>query len=301
MATLSAKVFKHHKKADGTYNVKICITHQRERVYIDTSHYVVDRQLTKDFKIKDQFLNSILNRTLDDYRKSVSNLEERLDNFTAESLRQFLLKKDEKIDFINFCQINIDKLIADGRTKSAANYKTVRNSLVDFLDGKSSLPIEQITLSFIGYYERYLRGKRVLIRKNQFGKEYKIEGKPLPDASVHVYLRDFQGFFTASMIHYNKPSLGLNPIKYNPFEEYKIVESPETRKRNIQVKDLIKVRDCKIEPLGRTELARNLLMLSFYLCGMNAVDFYNRNYIIKKAGLNIIVQRLKVKERITRS
>jgi len=103
------------------------------------------------------------------------------------------------------------------------------------------------------------------------------------------------------MIHYNKPSLGLNPIKYNPFEEYKIVESPETRKRNIQVKDLIKVRDCKIEPLGRTELARNLLMLSFYLCGMNAVDFYNRNYIIKKAGLNIIVQRLKVKERITRS
>ena len=25
MATLSAKVFKHHKKTDGTFNVKVCI------------------------------------------------------------------------------------------------------------------------------------------------------------------------------------------------------------------------------------------------------------------------------------
>jgi hypothetical protein len=40
MATISAKVFKHHKKADGTYNVKICIYHKKERVYIDTVHYV---------------------------------------------------------------------------------------------------------------------------------------------------------------------------------------------------------------------------------------------------------------------
>jgi len=100
-----------------------------------------------------------------------------------------------KLTSVIFLKINIDKLIADGRTQSAANYKTVRNSLVDFLDGKSSLPIEQITLSFIGYYERYLRGKRVLIRKNQFGKEYKIEGKPLPDRQRPCLFKRFSRFF----------------------------------------------------------------------------------------------------------
>jgi len=28
MATVSSKVFRHHKKADGTYNVKICLYHK---------------------------------------------------------------------------------------------------------------------------------------------------------------------------------------------------------------------------------------------------------------------------------
>jgi hypothetical protein len=32
MAAVSAKVFKHHKKADGTFNVKICLIWLRAEV-----------------------------------------------------------------------------------------------------------------------------------------------------------------------------------------------------------------------------------------------------------------------------
>ena len=56
MATVSAKVYEHHKKADGTYNVKICVYHKDERKFLDTNHYVVNKQLTKDYKIKDPFI-----------------------------------------------------------------------------------------------------------------------------------------------------------------------------------------------------------------------------------------------------
>jgi hypothetical protein len=44
MSTLHVKVFKHHKKGDGTYNVKIELYH-RKQVYLDTDHYVSDKQL----------------------------------------------------------------------------------------------------------------------------------------------------------------------------------------------------------------------------------------------------------------
>lgn len=51
MATVSAKVYEHHKKSDGTYNVKICVYHKGERKFLDTNHYVVQKQLTKEKKI----------------------------------------------------------------------------------------------------------------------------------------------------------------------------------------------------------------------------------------------------------
>jgi hypothetical protein len=40
MATVSAKVFAHHKKTDGTYNVKICVHHKDQRKFIGMNHYV---------------------------------------------------------------------------------------------------------------------------------------------------------------------------------------------------------------------------------------------------------------------
>lgn len=47
MPTVSMKVFEHHKKDDGTYNVKICIHHQNQRRYLDTNHFVVKNSSLK--------------------------------------------------------------------------------------------------------------------------------------------------------------------------------------------------------------------------------------------------------------
>ena len=113
MATVSAKVYEHHKKNDGTYNVKICVHHKSERKFIDTSHYVVKKQLTKDFKIKDPFVVEKVDRQLREYRKVISELDDRLIYFTAESLRDFLRDKDEDIDFVKFCDNPISRLRCD--------------------------------------------------------------------------------------------------------------------------------------------------------------------------------------------
>jgi len=57
MATVCAKVFKHHLKTDGSYNVKIRIFHKNEKKYIDTEHYVTVKQLFKNLSIKDQVVH----------------------------------------------------------------------------------------------------------------------------------------------------------------------------------------------------------------------------------------------------
>ena len=40
MITVTAKVFEHHQKEDGTWNVKICVYHQGVRRYVETTHFV---------------------------------------------------------------------------------------------------------------------------------------------------------------------------------------------------------------------------------------------------------------------
>ncbi|MEO6521899.1 MAG: phage integrase SAM-like domain-containing protein [Mucilaginibacter sp.] len=218
MATISPKVFKHHKKADGTYNVKICIYHNDERVFIDTDHYVTGKKLTSDYKIKDVFINALLNKTLDDYRLTVGRLGKQLKLFSAQDLKDHLLSKDKVIDFIKFADEHINFLDSNDQSKSAANFRTVKNHLIDFLKS-NPLPVENITLTFIRSFEHYLRAPKELKRKDQFGREAIKRGKGLGDASVHWYLRDFQGLFSAAMIFYNKPSVEIILIAYNPFAE----------------------------------------------------------------------------------
>ncbi|MHB8207128.1 hypothetical protein [Mucilaginibacter sp.] len=105
MATVSAVVYQDQKKADGTYNVKIRVFHKKERRILDTTHFVTDRQLDKEFKIKDKQLVKILDEILDDYRESISQLGPKLDFFNVEELKNYLRDKDKEVDFIAFCTL----------------------------------------------------------------------------------------------------------------------------------------------------------------------------------------------------
>jgi integrase len=276
MATVAIKIHKHHKKADGTYNVKIRITHKREKKYIDTPHFVVDKQITAKCTLKDAGLKVILNSTLLEYRKIISDLGSKLDLFSADSLRSFLLSKNEPMNFLKFCKDYIVELEKNGKGGSAGTLKTVLYSLQDYFNQPSISPLE-ISESMLSAYEKYLRAERKIIRLNQ-GKMRTRKVKGMNDAAVHNHFRDLRILFKASMKFFNKPQIGEIKISYCPFDNYKIVEAPETRKRNTDIETLKLIRDCPVEEGSRAELARDLYVLSFYLCGMNAVDFYNLQF-----------------------
>jgi hypothetical protein len=76
MAIVYSKIFKHHKKADGTYNVKICVYHNKKRAYIDTVHYLTEKKLTSIFTIKDSVVlcywcSDLFRHNIPDSAKSV--------------------------------------------------------------------------------------------------------------------------------------------------------------------------------------------------------------------------------------
>ena len=107
MATVSAKVLKHHLKADGSYNVKIRIFHKNEKRYFDSEHYVTDKQMTKKMEIKDPFVNQLLHKKLINYRVLIGELCGRLEFFTCEQLRDYLVDSNKEINFIEFCDEHV--------------------------------------------------------------------------------------------------------------------------------------------------------------------------------------------------
>lgn len=95
----------------------------------------------------------------------ISDLDDRLDYFTAESLRDYLRDKDEDIDFIKFCDQHIERTKKEGRTGTANNHRKIRNSLVDYFNG-SVVSIKEINSNMLVTYERYLRSERIMTRIN---------------------------------------------------------------------------------------------------------------------------------------
>src|ERR1019366_9179739 len=99
--------------------------------------YVTDKQVSKKLIIKDPFVNTLINKTLDEYRLEIGKLGPRLQFFTCENLRDYLETHHQEIDFIKFCDEHVQQLKADKREGTAANHSTVRNSLIDFFRRKS--------------------------------------------------------------------------------------------------------------------------------------------------------------------
>ena len=272
MLTVKAIVLKHHQKSDGSFNVKIRVTHNRVSRYIDTVHFVAGKQLNKKNEIRDNIIALQVDKTLNEYRKSIGELSSRVDFMNCDQVVDYLKNANKEIDFIEFGRNHINELIANNKRGSSVNFRSVVNSLVDYF-GREKVNINEINANMLRSYERYLRSERTLVRESH-KKTFTITSPGLSDGGLHNHMRDLRGLFNVARSHYNDEDLGIIRIPHYPFKKYKIIDRPETAKRNLTVYDILKVRDYQAEPGSRIELARDLFMLSFYFCGTNAVDFY---------------------------
>jgi integrase len=273
MARVSAVIYKQFRRSDGTYNIRIKVFHKNERRLMSTAHYISERNLSSNLEIKDPTINLLINKRLDDYRRTISKLDNVLKTMSCAELAEYLDNKDN-INFIKFCDEHIVQLRKDNRIGTANNHRTVRNSLVDYFK-RESIDILEINSNMLFKYERYLRENRQMIRVNQLGKEVSVIKTGLSDNGLYNHMRDLRTLFNAARAFYNNEDLGLIQIEHKPFKTYSIGSAPLTKNRNISIEQLKIIRDCKLEVGTRVELARDLFMLSFYLCGMNAVDLYN--------------------------
>lgn len=151
MATFKAEVYAHQKRADGTYNIKIRVTHKQRKKYLSTPWYVGKEDLTRALKLKNQKYIDMVEDTLRRYRAICNSVGEGLDDMTVEQVVELLAKDREKpfdLDIVAYTEAFIAKLEKDGRGGTAKAYKVAINSLKRFAE-REVVSIKEITVQFL--------------------------------------------------------------------------------------------------------------------------------------------------------
>jgi hypothetical protein len=160
MATFKAVVLAHHKKEDGTYNVKIRVTHNRVTRYIKTNIFVAKNDLTKGMKIKNEAVNYEIEGIIREYRHECNLWGLQINGMTTEQIITRIEKGKDcfSLDFIKFGRERADKLRKEGRNGTAGNYDTAINALVKYIH-RDTLDISEITSVFMKKFVEWIDGR----------------------------------------------------------------------------------------------------------------------------------------------
>lgn len=298
MAKLTPVILDEPAEADGTWNVKVRIGHKSKSAYLKTDVFVHKRDLGKNSVIKPQFVLDNLSDILKNYNSVLKGLKNEIESMTAIEIKELLSKigdntpqTSSQVMFLSFCRGHIDGLIKNGKESTAKTLQAAYYAFSDYLQG-NDIPASEITSRILRSFESYLRSNRVVERMNQ-GKLRTVNLSALGDAGIHNRMRDLRILFNEAKNHYNDEEIGVILIPNNPYSKYKIVDAPETADRDLSVEEILRIRDCEVITEdehdarvvsgrevtwvvsgSRGEMAKDLCMLSLYLCGMNAADLY---------------------------
>ena len=276
MLTFKAEVLKSKKRSDGTYNVKIRMTYNREVKRLSTNIFVRQEDLTKSFKLKNPKFIKEADTIVRYYQEVCARLQLDINHYTLDDIIAHLKGeqiKSQEIDFIQFSR----EWITHATIKGAENYTTAINALVAFLD-QEELKISQLTKGLLERFASYINARREVKVK-----ELIRQGKRVPsNRALSLYLGSIRHLFNEAKKHYNDYDRNIILIGSSPFENFKIPKQEATRKRAISA-DLIRqiyklpylYNSRGKETQGRYNLAKDCFILSFCLIGINSADLYN--------------------------
>jgi integrase len=284
MATFKAMVHAHHEKEDGTFNVKIRVTHNRKKAYNNTTFHVHRKQLTNKLEFKDRTLKKMTSDLIDLYYEQANKMGDDINIYNAKDLASLLENKiskigNDNIDFIEFGREHIRRLVKAGRESYSAKFTRTLNHLIDFF-GNEKVSVTEINIKNLLRFEEFLKSPREYVRLNQFGREVTYQRDGIKNGIIDI-MGCVRKLFNEAKKEHNDEDKNEIRITHSPFGKYIIGKAPEeTKKRNLKAAEIVKIRDYEdINPGSRMELGRDVFMLSFYLIGINTADLYNAEVI----------------------
>ncbi len=292
MATFKAEVYAHQKKQDGTWNIKIRVTHNQKKRYLSTTWYVTREDLTRTLKIKNQKYIDYTDTLIKKYRSICDRQGEKLKGMTVDEVVSLITSSEQDpvgsfdLDIVSFARSHIASLFATGHDGNAKTYEVAVNNLVKFV-GRESISVKEITSKFVRDWVAWIAAQPA------------PKGKPKGTRAQSLYPSQLRAIHNLAKKEYNDEDCGIIRIPLSPFKNVELPRVEPARKRALSVKQLLAIRDLEYTKIyqkgqNRWNLARDVFLLSFGLVGMNEADLFECDDC---KGGRITYQRKKTRNR----
>ena len=273
MATLKLTIFKAKALKDGRHKIRIAVCHHQETSYIVTRFIIDNLSQFKNGQVVKRQDAATINMKL---RNMLNEYQEKLDNI-------------KNVEMYSCTQLKAI-LTGAGNAQTAPTFQAVANEYIEQLNKSGRENYAKLIERNCRYFTEFSKGDFLLSDIN-----------PMIVENYSNFLRHTKGIgeTTIGMMMSRTRTIinrGVKQqlVKYdiNPFAYYKIKTAP-VREVDLSIENIIKIKNYCPDS-KKLKVARDLFMLSFYLCGINLadllqVDFRNVNHVeyVRKKAVNL--------------
>jgi site-specific recombinase XerD len=291
--TFRPVVYAHHKRKDGTYNVKIVVYLNGKERKLPTSIYCTKDDLTRTHHIKSQdIINkcNVLILRMHDAISDISIFEDRDVDWLVARIKAKMTAEDFRLDFFAFAE----QFIAQKSEGTAMTYVTAVNAFKRFLK-RDTLDINDITKKMLVEFVEFVDKEPWMCINRHTGElhESKKKKKKRKGRAANTYIGKLGAIFKEAKKKHNDEDEGIVVIPRSPFESIEVVPPPH-KGQNAISKDVLQMIIAAETSNKFHRYALDALVVSFGLMGINMADLYEARP--PKEGV-MVYRRCKTKER----
>lgn len=273
MATIKA-VVSYHKKEDGTYNVRIRITHHQQTKMLPTTHFVTDAQITRGTrKIKDIRLQEILNNTISTYQHIVDSLGWRAEEMTCDEIVNYIKNERAKARPFTLPMASYIMSLSEKKKQQTARlYKSCANAILRYTSGRD-VNVNDISAKWLEGFQSFLEDEE---RKRGTGVSGEVVSVSTTKkvSTIKMYMSYLRAAINMAKKEYNDEDRGLLRIQVSPFTRYSYNPTISFNKRALTKEELLLLWNWEGKS-SLNQVAKDMFFISFFTMGANMVDLYN--------------------------
>lgn len=248
MATIRLTVLSSIKEQDGRLPILVCISQKKDRAYIKTEFLLDDIAEFDNGKVVYRKDASIMNKRVQfvfsQYKEKFDSIEN-MEYFSALQIKQIIISKERPshISFLEFWK----KRISEFREEDRENYAKMNEETIRlFTLSEGDVPIPALNTLMIEHFKKWM------IKKGY------------SNGNIGLRLTHLKARIN-ELIKAGTLKQDVHPFAYTK------IPTAEPKECDLTLEEFRRIRNTEVEG-KRMNLGKDMLLLSFYLCGINLKD-----------------------------